>query len=204
MLKAALFSGGKDSVYAALTQWPVDLFVMFIYEFPRPSPHLLNIHKAVELAGALGVPLALLKVDRGKEFQQEVDFLRRLGVGVIVAGDQAVEEHLKYMERLAGEVGASLKEPLWGMDPAEVLARELEELDFLVVGARELELVCDFVDRRAASSFLEKTRRLGFDPIGERGEYHSLVVRARRLGASISYRCLDVRRYQDYYIASVA
>lgn len=199
-----MFSGGKDSVYAALTQWPVDLFVTFIYEFPRPSPHLINLHKAVELAGALGVPLALLKVDRGKEFQQEAEFLRRLGVDVIVAGDQAVEEHLRYMERLAGEVGASLKEPLWGLDPVEVLARELEELEFLVVGARELEAVCDYVDRRAAPSFLEKARRLGFDPIGERGEYHSLTVKVRRLGASISYRCLDVKRHQDYYIALVA
>lgn len=70
MLKAALFSAGKDSVYAALLEWPVDLFVVFVYQFPRPSPHLLNLHKAIELANALGVPVAVLKVDKGKELRQ--------------------------------------------------------------------------------------------------------------------------------------
>ncbi len=203
-MKAALFSGGKDGVYAALLEWPVDLFVTFVYQFPRPSPHLLNLHKAIELANALGVPVAVLKVDKGREFQQEVDFLRKLGVSVLVAGDQAVEEHLKYMERLAGEAGATLREPLWGRDPAEVLVEEAEELDFVVIGANNPDLVCEYVDERTAGLFLERARSLGVDPIGERGEYHTLVVKARRLGASIGFRCLDVKKYADYYIASVS
>ena len=204
MLKAALFSGGKDSIYAALLEWPVDIFVTFVYQFPRPSPHLLNIHKLIELANAAGIPVAILKVDKGREFQQEADFLRKLGVDVVVAGDQAVEEHLKYMERLAHEAGASLREPLWGQDPAEILAREAEELDFVVIGASHLDLVCDYVGRRKVGRFLEKARSLGVDPIGERGEYHTLVVEIKRLAASIPFRCLDVRKYVDYYIALVS
>lgn len=39
---------------------------------------------------------------------------------------------MKYMERLADEAGAKLREPLWGLDPAEALAKEAEELDFVV------------------------------------------------------------------------
>lgn len=204
MLKAALFSGGKDSIYAALLEWPVDIFVTFVYQFPRPSPHLLNIHKLIELANAAGIPVAILKVDKGREFQQEADFLRKLGVDVVVAGDQAVEDHLKYMERLAHEAGASLREPLWGQDPAEILAREAEELDFVVIGASHLDLVCDYVGSRNVGRFLEKARSLGVDPIGERGEYHTLVVEIKRLAASIPFRCLDVRKYVDYYIALVS
>jgi len=129
-----LFSGGKDSVYAALLEWPVDIFVTFVHEFPRPSPHLLNLPKVVELANALGVPLAILKVDRGRELEQEAAFLRKLGVSELVAGDQAVEDHLKYVERLAGEAGARLREPLWGLDPGELLLREAEAMDFLGIG----------------------------------------------------------------------
>ncbi|MDT7870058.1 MAG: ATPase [Thermoproteus sp.] len=199
-MKAALFSGGKDSVYAALLEWPVDIFVTFVYEFPRPSPHLLNLPKVVELANALGVPLAILKVDRGRELEQEAAFLRKLGVSELVAGDQAVEDHLKYMERLAGEAGARLREPLWGLDPGELLLREAEAMDFLVIGAGAADLVCDLVGRRNAEAFLGKARALGMDPIGERGEYHTLAVRVGGRG-SVSYRCRDVRRYGDYYIA---
>lgn len=206
MLKAALFSGGKDSVYAALLQWPVDLFITFVYDFPRPSPHLLNMGKVVELANALKVPLVIYRVTKGREFQEEVDLLRRLGVSELIAGDQAVEEHLKYMERLAAESGARLKEPLWGLDPAELLVKELEELEFLIIGAKAdaAELVCSRVGAEEGPRLLEASRRLGLDPIGERGEYHSLVVKVRRLGASIGYRCLGVKSFGDYVIAEVA
>lgn len=205
VLKAALFSGGKDSTYAALLEWPVDLFVTFVYEFPRPSPHLLNMAKLVELANAVGVPLVVQRVHKGRELEEEAALLRRLGVSTVVAGDQAVEEHLKYMERLAAEAGARLREPLWGLDPAEVLAKELEEVEFLVIGAGRSasEIVCERVDRRSGPRFLERLRALGVDPIGERGEYHSLVVEIKRLPAAIGYRCAGVKAYGDYLIAEV-
>jgi len=41
-MKIAFYSGGKESVYAALLEWPIDAFVFLIYDFPRPSPHIAN------------------------------------------------------------------------------------------------------------------------------------------------------------------
>lgn len=202
-MRAALFSGGKDSVYVALLEWPVDIFVVFVYEFPRPSPHLLNLNKVVEVAGALGVPVAILRTHKGRELEEEAQFLRRLGVDEIVAGDQAVEAHLKYMEKLAAEAGARLKEPIWGRDPAEVLLDEAKLMDFVVIGSQHEELLCERVGEDNVERFLEKTRALGVDPIGERGEYHTLAVSVRRLGASVPWRCREARDYGGYYIALV-
>lgn len=202
-LRAALFSGGKDSVYAALLEWPVDLFVTFVYEFPRPSPHLINISKALELAGAMSVPMVVLRVHRGREMAEEAALMRSLGVSRIVAGDQGVEDHLRYMEALAAEAGAELSEPLWGMDEERILEGELEELSFLVIGAEERarELVCRRVGRGELGPFLADARRMGVSPIGEAGEYHSLVTQVRRLGASIDVGCREVRSYDGYRIA---
>jgi len=202
-LRAALFSGGKDSVYAALLEWPIDLFVTFVYEFPRPSPHLINISKALELAGAMSVPMVVLRVHRGREMAEEAALMRSLGVSRIVAGDQGVEDHLRYMEALAAEAGAELSEPLWGMDEERVLEGELEELSFMVIGAEERarELVCRRVGRDELGPFLADARRMGISPIGEAGEYHSLVTQVRRLGASIDVGCREVRSYDGYRIA---
>lgn len=73
-----------------------------------------------------------------------------------------------------------------------------------MIGAKYVDLVCDYVDEQRAGRFLERAKSFGVDPIGEKGEYHTLVVKAKRLGASIPFRCLDVKKYVDYYIASLA
>jgi diphthine-ammonia ligase len=198
-VKVLFFSGGKDSVYAYHLERPVDLFFVSVYQFPRPSPHLLNLHKTVELALALGVPTLIVNLPKGGEFEAKASLLRRLGAKVLVAGDQAVEDHLKYMKRLAAEAGAELREPLWGRDPAQLLREEVQYMDVLIIGARHRELVCRLVTRENVEEFITLARQLGVDPLGELGEYHTLVV--RYLDVRIPYRCISVEQYGDYYIA---
>ena len=202
-LRVALFSGGKDSTYAALLEWPIDAFVTLVYEFPRPSPHLVNIGAVVALANAMRVPVIVARLERGREREQTIALLRRLNVDVLVAGDNAVEEHLRYMEGVAAEAGASLREPLWGLDPREVLARELEELRFVVIGVEDQRLA-DLLCRESDRGFAGEVERLGIDPIGERGEYHTLVTRVERLGAEIRTRCASVLAVGGRLVARVS
>lgn len=201
-MRVALYSGGKDSVYAALREWPVDLFLFLVYQFPRPSPHHVNMAFAIEL-GSRMAPVVVARLDRGREFDQKAQLLRRLGATELVAGDVYVEEHLKYMERLADAVGARLREPLWGMDTEELVRREVEELSFLVVGSARGEVLCRTVDRDNVDRFIAEVKGLGMDPAGERGEYHSQVVSVPRLGASISPACGPVRDYGGYRIVEL-
>jgi diphthamide synthase (EF-2-diphthine--ammonia ligase) len=70
-MKVLFFSGGKDSVYAYHLERPVDLFFVSVYQFPRPSPHLLNLHKTVELALALGVPTLIVNLPKGQGLSAE-------------------------------------------------------------------------------------------------------------------------------------
>ena len=201
--KVVLFSGGKDSVYVALREWPVDFFVTFVYEFPRPSPHLLNISKVLELAGSMSVPMVVLKVHKGKEKEEEAELLSSLGASEIIAGDQGVEDHLKYMEELAKMAGAELKEPIWGLEPEKVLEDELKNMSFAIIGAEEKakELLCKKVEESSADEFKSKLKELGVDPIGEAGEYHTLVTSVKKLGASVEFRCREIKTFGDYYIA---
>lgn len=193
-----MYSGGKESVYAALLEWPVDLFLFLIYQFPRPSPHILNLGKAVEL-GSQMAPVAVLRLRKGREFWDKVEFLRKVGASEIVAGDVDVAEHLEYMERLAGEVGAKLKEPLWGADRRELLRRMAEELDFVVIGANRRELLCWRVGRDNVGEFISAAERAGVDVLGERGEYHTQVVAVRKLGVSIEARCRELYDFGNYF-----
>ena len=57
-MRIALFSGGKESYYASIIGGPVNAYVMFIYEFPEPSPHIVNIGLSV-MTGILTGKLCL-------------------------------------------------------------------------------------------------------------------------------------------------
>lgn len=205
-MRVALASGGKDSFYAMLLAWPVDLALVLNYEFPRPSPHLLNLGKTVETLLLTGVPVVVVKLSRGYEREGTVRTLKILGATEVVAGDVYIEDHLKYMESIAAEVGASLVEPLWGEDPEELLYREVEVgIETLLIGcvAQLSPWLGRVIEGGSVHGFVEHCRRAGVDPLGEHGEYHTLVLRSPLHRSRLTYRVVDRESYGDYVILRV-
>ncbi len=179
MRKVALFSGGKDSLYAALKEWPVDALLILHYEFPYPSPHLVNLGATVLTGILTGVPVVVAKLRKGSEPSETAEVLKKLNAGVVVAGDVYVEDHLKYMEGVANEAGAQLREPLWGEDPLELLHREIKAgIDALVTGVINglEELLGVKLNVESLEQFVGKLMEHSIDPLGENGEYHTLVL----------------------------
>ena len=205
-MRVALLSGGKDSMYAAYRAWPVDLGLMLVYDAPRPSPHLLNLGKSVETIISLGIPLVAVRLDKGRERGETVSLLRRLGADEVVAGDVFIEDHLKYMESVAGEAGASLREPLWGMDTLELAYRIYGEgFRTLVIGGVEGlgGWVGRILDSGNIGLFVDDAGRIGADPLGENGEYHTLVLESPLHRREVSYRVVDKSVLQGYVVLRV-
>lgn len=205
-MRVAFVSGGKDSYYAVYRIGSIDIGLMLSYEFPRPSPHLVNIGKSVETMLLCDIPVVVARVRRGREPEDTVGVLRRLGADVVVAGDVYIEGHLRYMERIAGEVGATLVEPLWGLDPVELLYMELRDgVEPLVIGADERVAgwVGKVISVENVDSFVELARAGGVDPLGERGEYHTLTVHGPLHGARLDYRILGTVECGGYSILRV-
>ena len=203
MSRVAFLSGGKDSLYAALQRWPIDYGVILVYEFPRPSPHLVNLGKSVETLLLTGISVVVERLPRGREKEETIRLLRRLGASEIVAGDVYVEDHLRYMEGVAGEVGAKLYEPLWGMDPEELLYREMEAgIASLVTGADERlsNWVGRLLSKDNAGELASEAKRLGLDPLGEQGEYHTLVVNSPVHARRLSYRVCERFSHESGYV----
>ncbi|MFP3166719.1 MAG: ATPase [Nitrososphaeria archaeon] len=206
-LKVALFSGGKDSVYSAILYWPVDLFVIFDYDFlGLASPHLINLRKSIELAEALSVPVTVLKVHKGSAMKEQVDFFRKINASKIIAGDQGVKDHLDYFSKIAEESGAELEEPLWAKDPAKLLKEEASKLSFLIIGVKDgLEsLLCKKVGRKNVNEFFRTLDNIKLNPIGEAGEFHTFVYNIYDLGVQIKVRCKKKIAVNGYKIAFLA
>jgi len=206
LARVAFLSGGKDSFYAALQRWPIDFGVLLVYDFPRPSPHLVNLGKSVETLLLTNISVVVAKLSRGRERVETVELLKRLRATEIVAGDVYIDEHLKYMESIASEVGATLYEPLWGMDPEELLYREVRDgIEFLVVGARKelREWVGRVVNEENVAGFSSHAKSHSIDPLGERGEYHTLIISSPVHRRKLDYRVYGCDEYPDYVVLRV-
>jgi diphthine-ammonia ligase len=180
MKAAALFSGGKDSLYAVhLVEKQgvtVDHLVSLIPSLPCPSPHGENMEALKMLARSMGRNHIIMDYQGMENF---VDALKGLEVDALVAGDIFVEAHLTYLQDVCSKVGLKLLEPLYRRDTTE-LFHEIFSLGFkaLITGVNLSYMGEEWlgftISKETSAKFLSKIGNV--DPLGENGEFHTLVL----------------------------
>jgi len=180
MKAAALFSGGKDSLYAlhlAEKQGAtVDNLITLLPTLPWPSPHSENIEALKLLAESMEKHLTIVDFKRENAF---VETLKSLDVDALVAGDINVEAHLVGLQDVCGKTGLKLLEPIYGRDTTE-LFHEIFGFGFkaLITGVNLQYLGEEWLGfticEETSDSFLSKIGSV--DPLGENGEFHTLVL----------------------------
>jgi len=205
-MRVAFLSGGKDSYYAVYKYGQVDLGLMLIYDFPRPNPHIINLGKSLETLTLTNIPVITLRLSKGREFLETVELLRKLNTTTVVAGDVYIDEHLKYMERLSAEVGAKLVEPLWGLNSEELMYMEFNDgLEVLVIGC--FKSLSNWLSKKLnkdnVEEFISYVKTINLDPLGERGEYHTLVISGPLHRSKLKYSVVGVEVFNDYEVLRV-
>jgi len=200
---AALFSGGKDSTYAAYVAvqrgWELTHLLSVIPE-DRDSMlfHVPNLSMTALLAQAMRRPL-LTEVAKAGEVG-ELDALRRIfrridvDVDGVVVGAIASDYQHDRVNRIAEEVGLRIFAPLWRHDPHRLLRDYLAsgfEIVFSSVSAEGLDAswLGRRWDERTIGDLLRLERSRGIHPCGEGGEYETLV-----LDAPLFHQRLEVLR----------
>lgn len=180
MKAVALFSGGKDSLYAlhlAEKQGvTVDNLITLLPTLPWPSPHSENIEALKLLAESMGKHLTIVDFKIEDAF---LEALKSLEVDALVAGDINVEAHLVGLQDVCGKTGLKLLEPIYDRDTSE-LFHEIFGLGFkaLITGVN-LECLGEewlgfVISKETSGGFLPKIGSV--DPLGENGEFHTLVL----------------------------
>ncbi len=208
MRAAAFFSGGKESVFAVYKCLKegveVDYLIMNFFEFPRPSPHTENASMVRAIAELLGIPLVEVRLEAGREKEKLRAVLSELGVDALVAGDILLEEHRRWHSDLVEPLGLELLEPLWLGDPSKTRMLAEEELAaglvpvVMGVNLRKFSEGEKWLGRKLDEAAIEELARLGIDPCGEHGEYHTLVVDAPIFRGKIELLDFE-RKIKDYH-----
>jgi len=190
MRLASLFSGGKDSTYAArLATTSGDEVECLVTMQPQREDswmfHTVNIHLAPLLAEAQSLKLVSVESSGKKEEELDdlSDALRRLDIDGLVTGAIASDYQKRRIDAICDDLGLTHVAPLWGRPSHELLDEMIEEgMVFVVSAVAAMGLdeawLGRVLDEKAASELKELSGRFGFDVCGEGGEMETLVLGA--------------------------
>jgi diphthine-ammonia ligase len=188
MRVAALFSGGKDSIFAVyITQqfgWEVSHLVTL---HPEKTDswmfHSINIHLSELLAETLDIPL-VKKSTKGEKETELLDLkhiLQDLEIDGVVSGAIASEYQRTRIEKICDELGIKSFTPLWHKNQ-ELLLRDQVKAGFhiIVVGVFasgfDETWLGKTIDEETINALVHLNKKYGINIAGEGGEYETLVL----------------------------
>jgi len=187
---AALISGGKDSMLALHhAVWSGHEVAYLVVMHPKRRDswmfHTQNLHMTELISEALGIPLASAETTGIKEL--ELRDLERLLAGLdvegVVSGAIASKYQKERIDRLCQKLGLEHIAPLWGREQ-EALLRELLAYRFSVIFVGvyaygfSRSWLGRLLDEQAVAELMELNKRFAVSPVGEGGEYDTLVLDA--------------------------
>jgi len=201
-----LFSGGKDSTYAAylaLQQgWEVTELLTLLPGAPDSYLfHVPNIRLAGRVAEAWGLPWRSAPAGPSPEAELR-DLraaLRAARVDGVVTGAVRSDYQWRRINTVCAELGLRTFSPLWRKRPESVLQDELAAgIEAIVVGVAAEGLDGSWLGRQlditAVEDLDELARSHGVSPVGEGGEFETLV-----LSAPFFQRRLRIRRAHPHW-----
>ena len=181
---AISWSGGKDScaaLHRTHDQFDVACMItMFDEAAARSRSHGLR----PEILAAQGDRLGLRRVTGrctwetyDAAFSDALREVKADGVTHVIFGDILFDEHRAWAEAQCAAHGLTAVEPLFGSSTTTLFEEwTASGADAIIVTARAEFLDQTWLGRPLRHEMLAELTRLGVDPCGERGEYHTAVT----------------------------
>lgn len=179
------WSGGKDaclSLYRSVQKGgiPRSLLTMLIESGDRTRAHGLPVAIIQRQAAAMNLPVIFRSASWSSyetEFVSALHEFKSGGIEAGVFGDIDLEEHLFWVQRVCGSASIRAIHPLWKED-RRLLIHEFMNSGFAatLVTVKEGALDPELLGEPLTPALVERFERLGIDPSGENGEYHTVVT----------------------------
>ena len=188
MRLAALFSGGKDSmwaVYKALQEGHEIEYLVTIEPETTSSYmfHSANITLTRVQAKLMNMPLvnAKTKGEKEKELEDLKQALKPLDVEGILSGAIASSYQKQRVENICKELDLVSVAPSWNRDEEEYLHELLDNKFEIIIssisaGGLDESWLGRTIDKKAISDLKELSKKHGLSMVGEGGEYCTTVL----------------------------
>jgi diphthine-ammonia ligase len=181
---AISWSGGKDSC-AALHRTHssfdiVAMLTMFDEEAARSRSHGLRpevVEAQAERLGLRRITGRCTWETYSAAFADALAHASADGITHVIFGDILFDEHRRWAEQMCKGAGLTAVEPLFGCSTASLFEEwTTSGSEALIVTARAALLDETWLGVPLRREMLDTFTRLGVDPCGERGEYHTVVT----------------------------
>lgn len=192
MRVGVLFSGGKDSCYAAyLSKKEGKEIACLISIFSKNEAsymfHTPSIEKVKKQAEKMNVPLLIKKTQGKKEEELKeledaiVSAIKKYKIEGIVTGVLASKYQSSRVQKICDKLKIKCFNPLWQKGQIELLEELIKnKFEIIIVGVFAYPLDEKWLLRKIDKDFLSEVKKLqkkyGINPAGEGGEFESFVV----------------------------
>jgi len=188
MRLACLFSGGKDSTYAAHLMEQAGHEVVCLVTVVPEDPHswvfhTLNLEHLPEMAKAMGKDLIAMPSsgEEGADLAALETALKDLDVEGVVTGAIASDYQWDRINGVCQKQGLKVFSPLWRKDQLTILNDMLQAgMKAMIVGVYsdglDREWLGRVLDREAVDRLYSLSKAKGMNVSGEGGEYETLVL----------------------------
>jgi len=187
-----LFSGGKDSMYAAFLEKKKGAEIVCLITMRSENKESFMFHTpAIELtekqAKLMDLPMLSFRTMGEKEKElwdlerAILDAKTRFNIDGIVTGALASTYQTKRIGDICERIGLVCINPLWKKDQIELLQELVKEkFEIIISGVFAYPLTKEWVGRKIDKKFIEEMKKLQekykINPAGEGGEIETLVV----------------------------
>lgn len=208
MKVAVLFSGGKDSVYAAYLAKLAghELACAIVIKSENQDSYMFHtpsIEKAERQVEIIGIPLLvhLTKGNKEEELEDLTEAIRvakeRYGVEGVVTGALHSEYQASRIGKICAGLGLESINPLWHREEIGYLNELIEnDFDVVITAVAAYPLDGSWLGRKIDESFIEEVAELKekykIHPAGEGGEFETFV-----LNCPLFSRGLKIKSFGD-------
>ncbi len=188
MKVAALFSGGKDSVFAIYIakQWGWDVTHLITLQPEKRDSwmfHSINIHLTEKLAEAIDIPLIKkqTKGEKEKELEDLKDILKDLKIDGVISGAIASEYQRTRIEKICNELEIKSFTPIWHKNQELILRDQISAgFKIIVVGVFahgfDKTWLGKTINEELIDELIKLRKKYSINEAGEGGEFETLVL----------------------------
>jgi uncharacterized protein (TIGR00290 family) len=193
---ALMWSGGKDSALALDRARRAGLVVSRLISFYDSATRRVRFHATrVEMleaqAAAIGVELRAIATtwpEMEECLHRELGSLQEEGFAGVVFGDIHLADVRDWYETRVVAAGLEHVEPIWGDQPAKLLAEFISSGGRGVITCVELARLDEsWLGRITDGQFATDIQKAGVDVCGENGEYHSFAFDGPAFNRPVSW-----------------
>ena len=168
--------------------------------------HGIPISLLEQQARAIGVPIIATPTSWNDYEKNFIHVLTRaksdFGIQAMVFGDIDLQAHRDWEETVCRKVAIEAILPLWQQDRLDLVNQMINSGIETIIVSCNTTMGDTYLGRTITNDLVDELLKLGIDPCGENGEFHTLVINCPLFRKPLSLPTYEKTRHENYWFLS--